>query len=727
MSSIYLSLVFHNHQPVGNFNFVFKDAFEKAYLPLTECLDRHPTIPVAIHFTGPLIDWLKQNQPDYLQHVAQQVQRGQVEILSGAYYEPILAMLLDEDKIGQIKKMNDAVEEIFGTKASGMWLAERIWEPHLAKPLHEAGIDYTVIDDTHFQAAGFSPEQLFGYFVTEEQGHPLKLVPTQNTLRHTIPWQPVSDTIDWLREQSERESIVGKPPMWAVFGDDGEKFGYWSETFDQVWNEGWLDELFEAIEENANWLQTILPRDYIQEYRAWGRAYLPTESYSEMGEWSLPSPHSHLLRELRETYELELEYLPEWDQNKRDEIERVLHFLRGSFWRNFLVKYPEINHMQKRGLVLSQYLHSLPPSKERDEALDALWAAQCNCGYWHGIFGGIYLFHIRTANYTNLIKAQKLLYPDETVWSTQTDFNADSYDEILAGNGILTAIVEPSQGGMMTELDYRPAYYNLLNVMTRHPEGYHIQIQEAAATHMLMTPGDDPNKFEGEPIRVKERGLENVIYQDWHRRGMFVDHFLGQQATLYGFESVQYPEQGDFVNNKYEFSIDQNSPTLNIHLKRDGYLWVGELRIPVRIEKTFCFEEGKHELQAHYRLTNNSDNLIESRFGVEMAFGFDGGDNQEYCYLEHYDQKLSLGKSGEFGNATEYHAISKIRNFKITFELSEPATLWRFPLAPITLSDGGFERVHQGVVTMPIWNLALASGESWEFDLKLSISSLGEK
>lgn len=61
--------------------------------------------------------------------------------------------------------------------------------------------------------------------------------------------------------------------------------------------------------------------------------------------------------------------------------------------------------------------------------------------------------------------------------------------------------------------------------MTRHPEGYHIQIQEAADTNMLMTPGDDRSQFEGEPVRAKEKGLEKYIYVDWHRRGMFLDHF----------------------------------------------------------------------------------------------------------------------------------------------------------------------------------------------------------
>ncbi len=725
MAEIYLSLVFHNHQPVGNFDFVFQEAYEKAYKPLTDCLDRHPSIQVAMHFTGPLLDWLKKTQPEYLQQVAAQVKRGQLEILSGAYYEPILMMLHDEDKIGQTRKLTTTVEELFGTTPTGMWLAERIWEPHLPKPIYEADINYTIIDDKHFVSAGFHDEQLFGYFVSEEQGYTVNLVPTQTALRYLIPWRPVSEVIHWLGEQAEHRQVPGKPPVWAVMADDGEKFGHWPMTFDSIWGEGWMDEFFQQLEANADWIKTIHPGEYVQRFRARGIAYLPTASYLEMSEWALPSPASYLLRDLRESYELQLQHIPEWDRNKREEIEQVLRFLQGSFWRNFLVKYPEINHMQKRGLALSKQIHALPDGEQKTEALDALWASQCNCGYWHGVFGGVYLFHIRSANYRNIIKAETLLQDGEdNLWHKTIDFNADSYEEIMAGNGPLAMVIQPDHGGMLTELDYRPALYNLLNIMTRHPEGYHIQIREAAATNMLMVPGDNPNQFEGEPVRAKEHGLEHHIYEDWHQRGMLIDHFLGDHASLHGFESAQYPEQGDFVNQAYETSLDQQGDTLHITLSRDGNVWIGDLQVPVRVEKRLSLVKGQPTIDVNYQITNLGDVFLSCRFGIEMAFGFDGGDNDKYCYIAIDGGRYSMGVSGEIPNMSKYYAVSQIHEFGIRFELDQSATLWRFPLAPITLSEGGFERVHQGLVTMPWWRIELVAGDTWEIDMKVSIESI---
>lgn len=724
MSHIYFSLVFHNHQPVGNFDFVFQNAFEHAYQPLTNALDRHPSIKVAMHFTGPLIDWLLLNQPQYLKQVAAQVQRGQLEILSGAYYEPILAMLADDDKIGQIKKLNDTVQALFGMNPTGMWLAERIWEPHLPQAINKAGINYTLIDDSHFIAAGFKPEELFGYFVTEEQGYALNLIPTQSPLRRLIPWRHSSEVIDWLRQQADRGLPSGKPPMWAVMGDDGEKFGLWPQTYNSVWDEKWMDTFFEALEANSDWLETIHPGTYVQQYRANSIAYLPAESYTEMGEWALPSPESYMLRDLREAYDIQLEHLPDWDSDKRDEIEHVLRFLRGSFWRNFLVKYPEINHMQKRGLALSKLAHLLPPGAKRNQILDSIWASQSNCGYWHGVFGGVYLFHIRTANYTNIIRAESMMDDRDGVWADVTDFDADTYDEVMVGNGPLALIIEPSDGGMLTELDYRPIHYNLVNIMSRHPEGYHIQIQEAARTNMLMTPNDNPNQFEGEPIHAKESGLENVIYVDWHRRGMFNDHFLGDQTTRYLFESVQYPEQGNFVDQQYQYEVEEDGSQLDLKLWRDGNVWIGEVHLPVRIEKILRLIKGETRLQAIYRIHNIGEIALQTRFGVEMAFGFDGGDNERYCQLQVNDKSYGLGKSHEFDAIKQYKAVTQIRQIKLEIKLQNEATVWSFPLAPITLSEEGFERVHQGVVTMPIWRLNLDPGAIWETQIELEISPL---
>ncbi len=64
---LYLALVIHNHQPVGQFDFVNEHAVHTAYEPLLDLLERHPSVACAIHFTGSLLDYLVAQQRPLLE------------------------------------------------------------------------------------------------------------------------------------------------------------------------------------------------------------------------------------------------------------------------------------------------------------------------------------------------------------------------------------------------------------------------------------------------------------------------------------------------------------------------------------------------------------------------------------------------------------------------------------------------------------------------------------
>ncbi len=265
-SKLYLSLVLHNHQPVGQFDFVNEHSVRVAYEPFVALMEQHPNVKCGIHFTGSLLDYLIAEQQPLLKRIRALAERRQLEVLSGAYYEPILITLPDADKVGQIRKLSKAVEDVFGMKPRGMWLAERVWEPHLVRPIAEAGIDYVIIDDTHFEAVGYNKEkELFGYFVSEEQGYTVRVFPTLSYLRYAIPWDTVPNLITWLRDQTHDAPPDFRPRL-AFMGDDGEKFGVWPGTYEHNWGETkYMEKLFAAIEENSEWVETIRPMDYIDQ------------------------------------------------------------------------------------------------------------------------------------------------------------------------------------------------------------------------------------------------------------------------------------------------------------------------------------------------------------------------------------------------------------------------------------------------------------------------------
>ncbi|RMF78061.1 MAG: DUF1926 domain-containing protein [Chloroflexi bacterium] len=728
MAKLYLALVFHNHQPVGNFDHVFREAYDRSYIKLIELLERHPQVKAGMHFTGCLRDWLLDNEAGIYGRVRVLVERGQLEVLGGAYYEPILPILSDEDKIGQIRKLAEAVESDVGQQPTGMWLAERVWEPSLAKPIAQAGMRYTIVDDTHFMYTGFKESELYGYFVTEEQGYTLNMFPTSTTMRYLFPWKPVDELMTWLKSVAEQGGGYGPPPL-VVMGDDGEKFGLWPGTYAHMWEQGYMDEAFEAIVAASDWLETITPSEYMRQFPALGRAYLPTASYMEMTEWALPPQRSYELTQLRHEIEDEIEEKKDYDPGRVQYLEKVRSFLRGGLWRNFLVKYPEINHMQKRAMYTSRRVNALPDSAVKSQALSYLWAAQCNCAYWHGVFGGIYLYHIRAKNYENLLNAEALIL-DDKVHYERIDFDQDSRDELVVTGAPFSLIFDLAQGGSLIEWDDLPSRYNLLNIMTRHREGYHENLARAATEGTVITP-DSPQWGEQENIhsttvRAKELGLEHYLIVDWHRRGSFIDHFLRADADLDSLARSYYGEEGDFVVNPYTLQASgDGSHQAVITLSRDGQVWHQGEQQPVRVEKRIALEAGKRELVAEYTVTNQADAALHLRFAIEMAYGFDGGDS-EHCYVALEGQGVlgNLGMTAAHEAVSNYRVATKIRGFEVAVTSEQATELWHFPLEPVTISEGGFEKIHQGAIFLHLYHLTLEPGADWSNTLRFTLHDI---
>src|SRR5258706_402383 len=220
MSGVRLILALHNHQPVGNFDGVFEAAYRDSYLPFLDVLEGYPEIPFALHTSGPLMEWLVERRPEYIARVRALVEAGRVEILGGGFYEPIMTMIPHRDRVGQIRAYSSYLNDLLGAEIRGMWMPERVWEQHLVLALAEAGIEYTVLDDFHFQRAGLSESDLFGYYLTEDEGRLIKVFPGSERLRYTIPFQEPHATYEYLRHLADHH-----PGSTVVFADDGEKFG----------------------------------------------------------------------------------------------------------------------------------------------------------------------------------------------------------------------------------------------------------------------------------------------------------------------------------------------------------------------------------------------------------------------------------------------------------------------------------------------------------------------
>lgn len=116
MTRVRLVLALHNHQPIGNFDGVFEDAYRDSYAPFLDVLRDYPDLSISLHTSGSLLEWLVEKKPEYIDVVREFVDRGQVEILGGPFYEPILASLPSRDRIGQIVTYSRFLEDLIGAR-----------------------------------------------------------------------------------------------------------------------------------------------------------------------------------------------------------------------------------------------------------------------------------------------------------------------------------------------------------------------------------------------------------------------------------------------------------------------------------------------------------------------------------------------------------------------------------------------------------------------------------
>ena len=466
--SLRLAFAIHLHQPVGNFDHVFEDHLTGVYRPLLDALHAHGTYPITLHVSGPLLDWLERHAPDFLDDLGARAGRGQIEFLASGRYEPILAALPAADRVEQIEWMRTDLRSRFGVEATGLWLTERVWEPDLAADLARAGIEHTLLDDRHFLACGLEREELDGVFTTESGGKRTRLLPIDERLRYLIPFRPANEIVEFFG--AERRAGRGQ----LVLGDDGEKFGGWPDTREWV-HGGWLDAFLDALNAGRERgdLELVTTREAASGPSR-GLVYPATGAYREMEEWTLPRSAARRLARLVVT------------APGRDGDDPLI---RGGHWKGFLRRYPESNRMHKTALRLSATCRDRgnPAAARR-----AIARAQCNDAYWHGVFGGVYLPHLRRAIWRELAAAEERLREGEGIAFEILDFDLDGHDEIWIHSARSSVVISPARGGAAEILTVFRDGVNYVDVLSRRLEAYHRDPSESGATHVRdggATPG----------------------------------------------------------------------------------------------------------------------------------------------------------------------------------------------------------------------------------------------
>jgi len=661
---ISLLLGVHAHQPVGNFSAVLEEAHARCYGPFLHTLHRYPEFRFAAHFSGWLLDRLLDKYPQDMALLGEMVARGQAELFGGGDCEPVLAAIPQRDRIGQVNALTEKLSRHFGARVEGVWLTERVYIPTVVPALADCGMKYVTVDDYHFLCVGKEAAELDGFHTTEEDGRSIDLFAISEQLRYRLPFSPAAEAVAYL------ESLARDGHRAAVYFDDIEKFGIWPETHEWVYGKRWLEQFIEGVLASPL-IRTETYSDFHARSTTGGIIYLPTTSYIEMNEWTLPARAAAVYDDLVGR------------EKRAGRYEESKPFVRGGIWKNFFMRYPEANWMHKRMLVLSGRLAALPPGADRTALTEHpltehLYRAQANDAYWHGLFGGLYLPHLRREVYSNLLTleaALDALAPRPPLAVSDPDF--DGVRELFLSNADAQAVVKIDAHAALCEFDAYGLSHNFGDVLTQRTEHYYRKLNVGLEAAPEPAHAGDGIASPHDRVAFKDAaGLADMSYApDARPRRLFADawHRLDGQTAWPHYTAAEF--KAPLMRAAFAAPLDG-----------------GE------VAKTIAL--AGRTLQVGYRLSN----VPGGRFSVQLNLAMPSCDGYSGRYiLADGSVPCGFGQELILADAVQLTLDDRFLGGGLRLTASRPLDIEARPHFTVSQSEAGFEKIMQAVCLTLSW------------------------
>jgi len=574
----------------------------------------------------------------------------------------------------------------------------------LPKLLNSAGIRYTILDDIHIVRAGIRKESVKGYYTTEDESQKIAVFPTDKKLRYLIPFAEIQEFFSYFEEKS-RMGCSGI----LTYGDDGEKFGEWQGTYDLVYTKRWLECFFGEIVSGRRDIETVKFSEYLEREKPECPVYIPPSSYEEMMKWSMNNENQIVLDKIND------------ELSDKDELKNYVSIIAGGVWKNFFIKYPESNQMHKKMIYTSKRFEKAGirygdgSLDEEENAIKSLYRAGCNCVYWHGLFGGIYLHHIRTAVYRELINANRILnnrLHEQEVWieTDEGDFDCDGYDEIIVSNPDISLWINPAEGGCVTEIDWIKKGTNILNTLSRKKEPYH--------------KGSNLDELISKDSREEEKTIseddKNLFGFDNLRRVSFAECFLDEKVKGENIILNNYGKSFLFEErNRYLHSVKKDADS--VHVTLENVLNAKES--DPKIIKRYSIKDHDTYIEFSCKVNNFPAGFGKKRFALEFNFSLpsaNGMDNR-IAVISSSLCEYDLNSVIESEDVKGIKIKSPYDSAGIEINLSQTCNLFSFPVKTASRSERGFDFNYQGTCVFFIWDV----GEMNEIDISTGMSLIG--
>jgi hypothetical protein len=673
--SVSLILVTHGHVPYGAGNEEFEHIYTGKLRPFIVVLNNYPDILGTLHYSGVLLHWIERAHPEFFMLIEDLIKRKQVELVGGGFYEPVMPLISQQDRIGQIELFTDYLRKHFNKKPQGCWMPAFAWEPALVGALSRCGMSYTFLAAEQFLLAGLAEGDLFAPCLTENQGKLLNVFPLFRA--------PYSEALSFSPPAAPE--ALARSGGAFLSGVKTENLFETLENFVAAGNAVPGEERIIAFCSNDILGESPDDREAEKEVNLFFEELSRCRSFAG---FTTPSRVLKSRRSRKKAYFDVAPLVPGVSPGGK---------VHGSV-RDFLLDYPEANGIYAKTIFTNVLVNQLRGDKARKTAArEELWKAQGYDAFCLGWSGGFYRGAVRNAVYRSLLLAEKTARVKGVFIPSLVnfDFDFDGEDEYIFQNDRISVYLK-KRGAAVFEFDFVPRSWNYLNTLlpretiprkggtaSNSPE------RRMAFTDILALPGFSPDALAGAPFSTR----------DAEKAG---------QLRFCGAESYEALET-DKARLKADFRLDAAGTS-------------GSMLGSIEINKACHLK--KDSFFVRYQLANRGSGKAEFDFIPRLDIVFPG-EGEEYVRI----YKIAAeGKDALVGGEGALYGVRTLElddlenELIIAFSCDKAFDAYFVPVYASCPVYGKTLRLYQSTCVLPVTRVFLEGGASWsaEYTLKLA-------
>ena len=398
---------------------ILEKKYQSLYKKLISFLYAHPDYKLTFSIPGEIFTWLTKKHPEFVKLLKELLDRKQVEVLGGGYYNPVFPLLLPMDRNGQIEKFTAELSSALGKRPRGMTVFGSIWDNSIVPHLHNSGMEYVLLDSSLMTAEKRCALPL----LVTEQGKSVKVLPVFSDAR---PEESMSAK-DYLATLNKRIERLSKKRHFPT-DDHIICVNIDSSRFQALFESGWIESLYKTAQEQFSETCTLtLPQEYLRKCNFSVPAYITPGIQADIAQWGI---------------------VPYTSSENKTNFPVTIY--------DFLSAYPRNHALYDRTLYISTLIANCHGDKIRKKlAREKLWQAQTGEAFVCNPEGIFATNAIRQNAYRALTEAEKIVrdcQPTDKESVTNYDYNADGYNEYICQMKSFDACIS-LKGASITELD----------------------------------------------------------------------------------------------------------------------------------------------------------------------------------------------------------------------------------------------------------------------------------